>query len=81
MGPLAAPDDTDVDAPCVFPFRYDGILFYGCTNLTVAALEYIMCATEIDDDYNAVKLSWCNEFCHIQRNLRQIKSRNVRFEM
>ena len=50
---------------CVFPFRYDNVLYYGCTQLTIGSL-YSMCATDIDSDYNALKMGHCNGFCHYQ---------------
>ena len=28
--------------------------------------ELEFCATETDEDYNAVKVGWCNENCHVQ---------------
>ena len=64
---------------CKFPFRYSKILFYGCSNFKQNCpqntsfcspqdpLDTVnLCATEIDEDYNAVKVGLCNEFCHVQ---------------
>ena len=60
--------DYDVSGgkTCEFPFRYNGILYYGCTRL---GTDYTitLCATTTDSDFNANKLGYCNEFCHQQR--------------
>ena len=60
--------------PCVFPFRYDNVLYYGCAQLPAASYQsgpypnaqYSLCATEIDSDYNAMKMGHCNADCHHQ---------------
>ena len=59
-------DETE-NVACIFPFRYDKILYYGCTWL--GDEPYHLCATETDPDYNALKLGVCNEFCQKQRKL------------
>ena len=54
---------------CVFPFRYDNVLYYGCAQLppnTYPTSQFSLCATEIDSDYNALKMGHCNADCHIQ---------------
>ena len=40
-------------------------MYYGCTMLGEDPL--VLCATEIDSDFNAVKIGTCNEHCHKQR--------------
>jgi hypothetical protein len=60
-------NDDIGDSPCVFPFRFDNVLYYGCTRIkteTEAVLE--MCANSTDKNYNAVTLSWCDSNCHFQ---------------
>lgn len=57
--------DGEGGKACVFPFRYDGILYYGCTMLTNET-NVIMCATSIDSDFNALQMGNCNAFCHRQ---------------
>ena len=52
---------------CKFPFRYNNTLFYGCSNFTLSG-DYKICATSIDEDYNAEKVGICNEYCHVQGN-------------
>ena len=58
----------EADKACIFPFRYNDILYYGCTNATKEGDEnaYQFCATKIDEDFNAKQVGWCNEFCHVQ---------------
>ena len=59
---------------CVFPFRYGNILYYGCAQLEAGTYpnypggraRWSLCATEIDSDYNALKMGHCNDYCHIQ---------------
>ncbi len=60
---------------CKFPFRYDSVLYYGCTKIRISnetedTIE--LCATSIDSDFNALKLGNCNSFCHRQRKCRYI---------
>ena len=45
---------------CIFPFRYNRILYYGCTNTGI-------CATKVDSDYNAETVGSCNDDCHTQK--------------
>jgi hypothetical protein len=54
------------DLNCTFPFRFKSVLYYGCTNVSLSSIVYKMCATEIDLDYNAIKMGWCNDYCHVQ---------------
>jgi hypothetical protein len=51
---------------CQFPFRYNDTLFYGCSNFTIGDDATNICATEIDEDYNAQKVGICNDACHVQ---------------
>ena len=53
-------------APCVFPFRYEDVLHYGCTHPVDHALSAAICATSTDDDYNAEEVAACEERCHVQ---------------
>lgn len=74
----AFPDPADPNRPgtvvfettggvaCTFPFRFRNVLYYGCTNVSLDGEVFNVCATEIDTDYNAVKLSWCNGACPTQ---------------
>ncbi|XP_059083429.1 uncharacterized protein LOC131880752, partial [Tigriopus californicus] len=74
----AFPDPADPNRPgtvvfeptggtaCLFPFRFRNVLYYGCTNVSLDAEVFNVCATDIDTDYNAVKLSWCNAACPTQ---------------
>ncbi len=57
---------TDVNAaPCVFPFRSDGIMYYGCTNGSATP----QCATDVDTDFNPKSpLTDCDPLCHVQGN-------------
>ena len=57
--------DTN-DVPCDFPFRYKNVLYYGCTNITIETKNYKMCASKTDVDYNALQMSFCNDYCHCQ---------------
>ena len=58
----------DVNRVCKFPFRLKNILYYGCTQLADGGSPPVsLCATEIDDNYDAVALGGCNDFCHTQR--------------
>ena len=47
---------------CTFPFRYDDVLYYACTNLTASddTGPWHFCATETDLDFNALKLGECH---------------------
>ena len=46
---------------CTFPFRHNDILYYACTNLTVDDTgPWFVCATEIDLDFNVVKMGECD---------------------
>ena len=54
----------DADKKCIFPFRYDKVLYYGCTML--GDKPDVMCATATDSDFNAQELGECNDFCHTQ---------------
>ncbi len=68
-------DVTWVAAPsaaaCVFPFRYDGVLHYGCTDPGAFAdpAGANMCAVQTDDDYNAELMAACEERCHVQSKI------------
>ena len=46
----------------MFPFYYDNVLYYGCTDDPVDPL----CATVIDEDFLATEMAKCNQFCHVQ---------------
>lgn len=59
--------DKDGGKDCVFPFRFQGILYYGCTMLTNET-NVVMCATSIDSDFNALQMGNCNVHCHRQCN-------------
>ena len=48
---------------CLFPFRYNSILYYGCS---INIPEGSICATETDSDYNPSKVGRCNDYCHVQ---------------
>ena len=48
---------------CTFPFRYGGVLYYGCT---MNIPEGKICAIETDSDYNAKVIGECNDYCHVQ---------------
>ena len=54
---------------CIFPFRSNKILYYGCTNFT----GHNLCAVEVDRDYNAKILGQCSAMCHIQGKLKTSK--------
>ena len=59
---------------CTFPFRYNGVLYYACTNLTIDSQgPFHACATEIDLDFNAVTLGECDitNRCPTQRKIEQ----------
>ena len=58
--------EAAVDTWCKFPFRYNDTLFYGCSNFTLDGDTTNVCATEIDEDYNALKVGLCNDWCHVQ---------------
>ena len=58
--------EATAEKQCKFPFRYNNTLFYGCSNFTIGDDATNMCATEIDEDYNAQKLGICNDHCHVQ---------------
>ncbi len=58
---------NDGTGPCHFPFRYMGILYYGCTYTDPTNFDEQFCATDVDHDYNAKKLAVCNEYCPRQR--------------
>lgn len=45
------------------------MLYYGCANVSIAGDVYKICATSVDEDYNALGLAWCNDFCHVQCEL------------
>lgn len=64
--PVITNDGTGV---CQFPFRYMGILYYGCTYTDPTDFGEQFCATEVDVDYNAEKLAVCNEYCPRQRKI------------
>ena len=59
----------EADIWCQFPFRYNDTLFYGCSNFTLDGDATNVCATEIDEDYNAIKVGLCNDHCHTQGKL------------
>ena len=42
---------------CIFPFRFDGILYYGCLE------NDFKCATKIDENYNALAMDTCQNSC------------------
>ena len=55
--------------PCSFPFRYNNILYYACTNITrngtttgLGSLEspFHLCAVEKDLDYHPTHMGFCN---------------------
>ena len=60
--------NADEDQECKFPFRYNDTLFYGCSNFTLSDATTNMCATLVDEDYNAKEVGLCNDYCHIQGN-------------
>mmetsp|Transcript_3899 Transcript_3899/g.4507 ORF Transcript_3899/g.4507 Transcript_3899/m.4507 type:complete len:263 (-) Transcript_3899:137-925(-) len=53
-------------AECIFPFEYSGWKFYDCTdhenNATVDG-DQKWCATEVDENGELLKWSWCNDVC------------------
>ena len=64
-------DDVDVDEriPCTFPFRFKGILYYACTNITLDSVSsglgsaespIHLCAIEKDLDFNPTRMGFCN---------------------
>ena len=63
---------ADANHWCVFPFRYNNTLFYGCSNFSLSGDTTTICATEIDEDYNAQKVGICNDYCHIQGKQKAI---------
>ena len=67
--------EAAADKWCQFPFRYNNTLFYGCSNFSLSTDTINICATEIDEDYNAQKVGLCNEYCHIQGKLKLITSK------
>lgn len=70
--PALDPDiafETAANHWCQFPFRYNNTLFYGCSNFTLSG-DVKICATSIDEDYNAEKVGICNEYCHVQGNCK-----------
>lgn len=62
---------------CKFPFRYNNILYYACTNFTTDGLSsgfrspedpVTICATESDFNFNPIKMGFCDTLhrCPIQ---------------
>ena len=59
--------DGDV---CSFPFRFKGILYYACTNITINGTDanelgspenpIHICATEHNEDFNPIKMGFCD---------------------
>ena len=55
---------------CSFPFRFKGILYYACTNITIngTAADELgspenpihICATEHNEDFNPIKMGFCD---------------------
>ena len=55
---------------CSFPFRFRGILYYACTNITIngTAADELgspenpihICATEHNEDFNPIKMGFCD---------------------
>ena len=64
----AATFSSTAGKPCIFPFRSNKILYYGCTNFT----GHNLCAVEVDNDYNAKVLGQCSALCHIQGKLKTL---------
>ena len=52
---------------CVFPFSYDGVLYYGCRYVDPDNPETHFCATATDSDGVATEVGRCNGFCPRQR--------------
>ena len=55
---------------CSFPFRFKGILYYACTNITINGTDadqlgspknpIHICATEHNEDFNPIKMGFCD---------------------
>ena len=55
---------------CSFPFRFNGILYYACTNITINGTQagqlgspqnpVHICATEHNEDFNPIKMGFCD---------------------
>ena len=47
---------------CTFPFRYEDVLYYACTNLTTVSGTgpWFFCATETNLDFNAITIGECD---------------------
>jgi hypothetical protein len=43
-------------APCIFPFWYGGVIYYGCTDFSAQSI----CATSVDADFNALTIGSCD---------------------
>ena len=65
--PAGVTFSSAISKPCIFPFRYNGVLYYGCTNDTAGKK---LCADSVDKGYNALTIATCNTFCHTQRKFR-----------
>ena len=64
---LSRMSETAADL-CVFPFRYQSVLYYACTDILTAISTVRICATETDVDFNPVSMGYCNTYlrCPIQ---------------
>ncbi len=49
-----------------FCLRYDGVLYYGCTDPATMSGGKKMCATDTNSDYDALEMADCDDTCQIQ---------------
>ncbi len=60
--------DMDHGTECQFPFRYNNVLYYGCTYMDPTVANKQICATDRDKDFNGLKYGVCDDKCVRQSN-------------